>query len=99
VVAAVSDIKVGDLVTVGAGNEEQGGRVTTRIRDKVEIELDARPGQRFWFSATDVRVGAPRPRETMMASRWMAAKEKTEEVRPVCRHVNLANVCPDCAKG
>ena len=95
----MSDIKVGDLVTVGAGDAEQGGRVTAIHRDKVEVEVTNRPGLRFWFSATDVRVGSLRPSPTMMARRWMAAREKTVEVRPVCKHLNLTSVCPDCAKG
>jgi hypothetical protein len=94
----VSEIKVGDLVTVSAGDAEQGGRVTAIHRDKVEVEMYDRP-LRYWFSVTDVRVGAPRPRQTMMASRWMAAKAKTVEVRPVCKHLNLTSVCPECAKG
>jgi hypothetical protein len=93
----VGEITVGDPVTVGAGDAEQGGRVTARVKDKVEVEMTDRPGFRFWFSVADVRVGAARPSPTMMAMRWMAAKKKTEEVRPVCKHLNLARVCPDCA--
>jgi hypothetical protein len=93
----VSELRIGDLVTVHAGEAEQGGRVTARHGDKVEVELYDRPGLRFWFPSADVRTGTARPRPMMMAARW--GKETRVEVRAVCRHLNLADVCRDCAKG
>jgi hypothetical protein len=87
------EIKVGDLVTAG----DSCGRVKAIHRDKVEVELDDRPGLRFWFSVGDVSVGTPPPRPTMMAWRF-AKKETTVEVRPVCKHINLADLCLDCAR-
>jgi hypothetical protein len=66
-------------------------------RDKVEVELYDRPGFRFWFAAADVRIGAPRPRPTMMSARHAGQRKgPTIEVRAVCRHVNLAAVCREC---
>lgn len=95
----MSEIKVGDLVTVGAGDAEEGGRATGRHKDKVEVELYDRPGLRFWYPVADVRVGAARPRPKLMGlmARW-GKKEKTVEMRTVCKHLNLADLCPDCAK-
>jgi hypothetical protein len=90
-----NDIKVGDLIAVGSGDAEQGGRVTARHNDKVEVELYDRPGLRFWYAVPDVRLGAARPRPVMMANRY-PRKEQTVEVRAVCPHLNLADLCPDC---
>ena len=84
-------MRVGDVVTAGG----EGGRVTSVRRNNVEVEPDSRPGSRFWYSATDVILGAPPPKPTIMAKRY---GDRGEELRPVCKHTNLAQCCEECLR-
>jgi hypothetical protein len=84
-------IRVGDLVTAGGS----GDRVTSVRGDKVQVQFPDRPAFQFWFPSADVLVGAPRPRPVMMARRY-GKKETRVEVRAVCKHVNIAALCPEC---
>lgn len=87
-------MNIGDLVEAGGS----GGRVTALRGNMVEVELYDRPGFRFWFKIEDVRIGSPCPRPTMMSGRY-SKKEKTVEVRAVCRHLNIADMCNECNGG
>jgi len=86
-------IRAGDFVEAGGG----AGRVVCVRGNSVEVQPSDRPSLRFWYKATDVKLGSPEPRMTPMA--WRYAQEARVEVRAVCSHLNLAELCAECGGG
>jgi hypothetical protein len=84
-------VKPGDAVTAGG----EAGRVVRVLGRRVEVEVH---GRTFWYAAAGVTAGTPPPKPVFMAARFDTKAVPRVEVRPVCRHLTLADLCDVCAK-
>ena len=100
----VSALRVGDVVEVISGvHTGKSGLVTSLHSDgKVEVELadggGVLKGFRYWFLVEDVLAGGSRSRVKRAKASRKTERETRVEVRAVCKHLNLADLCPDCAR-